>query len=86
MSDKNTDLTPTRIMTTAEANQLRMVITPATDLYATESGWTLEADMPGAVPDSLNVSVEQGTLTVEATSRLPQGGRLLHQEFEHPTK
>ena len=82
MSDKNTNLTPTETMTTAEANQMRMVVTPATDIYATESGWTLESDMPGAVPDTLNVNVEQGTLTVEAASRLPNGGTLVHQEFE----
>ena len=81
-SDTKTDLTPTKPVTPGETDQLQTVLIPATDLYATEHGWTLEADVPGAAPDGLNVNVEQGTLTIEAASRLPTGGTLLHQEFE----
>jgi HSP20 family protein len=82
MSDTKADLTSTKPVTPSEANPLRTVLMPSTDLYATEHGWTLAADVPGAVTDSLNVNVEQGTLTIEAASRLPDGGTLLHQEFE----
>jgi HSP20 family molecular chaperone IbpA len=38
---------------------------PSTDAYETEDGLTLVMEMPGVVRDSLDVSLEDGVLTIE---------------------
>jgi HSP20 family molecular chaperone IbpA len=47
---------------------------PSTDVYETEDGLTLVMEMPGAVRESLDVSLEEGVLTVE--------GRLDFSKYE----
>lgn len=38
--------------------------TPAVDIYATEDGYTLEADLPGVSKDGLEIYLDQNTLTL----------------------
>jgi len=38
---------------------------PATDVYETEKGLTLVVEMPGVSRDHLNVSLEEGVLSIE---------------------
>jgi HSP20 family protein len=40
-------------------------ISPAVDIYETEDGLTLVADVPGLSEKSLNISIDQGILTLE---------------------
>jgi len=40
-------------------------ISPAVDIYETEEGLTLVADVPGLSEKSLNISIDQGILTIE---------------------
>jgi HSP20 family molecular chaperone IbpA len=47
---------------------------PSTDAYETEDGLTLVMEMPGVVRESLDVSLEDGVLTVE--------GRLDFSKYE----
>jgi HSP20 family molecular chaperone IbpA len=47
---------------------------PSTDAYETEDGLTLVMEMPGVVRESLDVSLEDGVLTVE--------GRLNFSKYE----
>jgi HSP20 family protein len=39
---------------------------PATDIYETESGVTLQVDLPGHDPKSIEVKVEKGVLTLRS--------------------
>ncbi|RCK78691.1 MAG: heat shock protein, Hsp20 family [Candidatus Ozemobacter sibiricus] len=57
-------------------------VTPLVDIYETDEGLTLLADLPGVEKDGLKVSVEEGILTLEGkvAERNRQG--LLIQEFE----
>jgi HSP20 family protein len=40
-------------------------ISPAVDIYETEDGLTLVADVPGLSEKSLSISIDQGILTIE---------------------
>ena len=52
---------------------------PAVDILDTEDGMLLLADMPGLTPENIEVTLEQGILTVHgtATPRPVHGRRLL---------
>jgi HSP20 family protein len=39
-------------------------VLPAVDIYATEDGYVLEADMPGVTRDGLEVSLDRNELTL----------------------
>lgn len=55
-------------------------INPAVDIYETEEGLTLVADVPGLDDKSLNISIDQGVLTIEGDA--PAGtGDLHYREF-----
>ena len=48
---------------------------PAVDIYETEEGLTLLADMPGVDKDGVDIRVEDGLLTIS--------GRCSHEETSH---
>ena len=48
-------------------------IVPAVDIYESEEGLTLVADLPGVKKDGLDVKVEDGVLTIQ--------GRIEHQSY-----
>jgi HSP20 family molecular chaperone IbpA len=57
---------------------------PPTDIYETKDAVIMLLDMPGADPDSLNVSMEKKTLAIAArstSSSVPQGYTLVHGEY-----
>ena len=47
---------------------------PATDIFEKDDVVTLTIDMPGVVPDSVDVSVENRSLTVRGTIEAPVPG------------
>ncbi|HLK26473.1 MAG TPA: Hsp20/alpha crystallin family protein [Caulobacteraceae bacterium] len=49
---------------------------PATDVYETEEGLTLVMEMPGVARDNLDVSLENGVLTVEGRLDVARYGGL----------
>jgi HSP20 family protein len=57
---------------------------PAVDITETEAGYTIYADVPGAHRDSVNVTYENGVVTLsangEATGETKKDG-LIHREF-----
>lgn len=59
-------------------------ITPPTDILETGEGYELTLDLPGVEPSSLDVTFENGVLTLRAKSRMqtPEGYALAHAEFE----
>lgn len=56
-------------------------IAPPVDIYETKEGLTVVADLPGADPTTLDVGVDQGTLTIQARTSHLAPGNPVHQEF-----
>ena len=54
-------------------------IRPAVDVYETDKGYVLLADMPGVTTDRLEVHVDDGQLTLHGTP--PETPTVAHQEF-----
>lgn len=55
-------------------------ISPVVDIFETEEGLTLVADMPGLDEKSLDISIEQGVLTIQGEA--PAGsGEIQYKEF-----
>lgn len=57
-------------------------ITPAVDIIETNEGLTLIADIPGATKETLDVSVEQGIMTINAPTSYRPHGQPVYSEFE----
>jgi HSP20 family protein len=57
---------------------------PPTDVFETKDAILMFLDMPGADPDTLNVTLEKQELTISArsTSTSPEGYTLLIAEYE----
>ncbi|WP_224361296.1 Hsp20/alpha crystallin family protein [Hyalangium versicolor] len=58
---------------------------PATDIYETESGVTLQVDLPGHDAKSIEVKVEKGVLTLRSERKVDEkakeGARRLERNF-----
>lgn len=67
----------------AEATRTEPVYTPPTDIIETASGVQMVLDMPGADPDSLDVTLDNRVLRISARSASspPEGYALLHAEY-----
>ncbi len=61
----------------------RWLRTPPIDIYETEDGLMLRADLPGVTPESLELQVQDNKLTLfgRVESELPDDSRLVHQEY-----
>lgn len=57
-------------------------ITPAVDIIETADGLTLIADIPGAAKDTMDVTVEQGIMTISAPASRSMPGQIIYSEFE----
>ena len=50
--------------------------TPLVDIYETNDGTTvLKAELPGAGPETLDIRVDKGVLTIAANGTLPEAGK-----------
>ena len=76
----------TEIVTQPQATpvQERTVFMPPIDIYDSEEGLVLLADLPGVTIETLEIQVQDNRLTLfgRVTPVLPADARLLHQEFE----
>jgi len=61
----------------------RYVFTPPIDIFETEDGLVLRADLPGVTVDTLDLQVEDNKLTLfgRVKPEAPDEARLLHQEY-----
>ena len=62
----------------------RLVFTPPIDIYETDEGLVLRADLPGVSLDTLELQVQDNKLTLFGRMEqvVPENARLLHQEYE----
>ena len=69
----------------AESTREVPVFAPATDIFETGDKLFVEAEIPGADPDSVEVTVERNILRIAARSRMqpPTGYSLIHAEYRY---
>jgi HSP20 family protein len=69
--------------TTGAAPQSRAVVTAPIDIYETDEGLVLMADLPGVTTETLELQVQDNKLTIfgRVTSVVPPEARLLHREY-----
>ena len=62
---------------------LPQAITPLIDIHEGPEGLVLEADLPGAIENNVNIQLEDNVLVLHAKVRspLPEGARPLHEEY-----
>ncbi len=67
----------------AEQAQPRIVFTPLVDIYETDEGLTLLADLPGVSADSLELQVQDNKLTLFGRVKppVPDDAKIIHQEY-----
>ncbi len=53
------------VATSAETTRPGLVFTPSVDIFETEKEMTLLADMPGVMPEDLNIDLRDNVLTLE---------------------
>jgi HSP20 family molecular chaperone IbpA len=68
----------------AERTRTRPLYTPRTDIFETDDGLVLLADMPGVSPDSVEVTLERQVLTIRgrAEDSPPQGFSPVYREYQ----
>ncbi|WP_437230820.1 Hsp20/alpha crystallin family protein [Planctomicrobium sp. SH661] len=61
----------------------RWVRTPPIDIFETDEGLVLRADLPGVTAEGLELQVQDNRLTLlgRVTAPAPEGARLIHQEY-----
>ena len=57
-------------------------LTPAVDIYETDNGLTVVADMPGVAKDDLNIQVEDGILTIQGRTSLSRRNNPTSEEYK----
>jgi len=57
-------------------------LVPAVDIYETDEGLTLVADVPGADKDGLDIDVADGLLTIKAACAAVLHEEAAHREFD----
>jgi HSP20 family protein len=62
----------------------RWLRTPPIDIFETDEGLVLRADLPGVTADSLELQVQDNKLTLfgRVEADLPPEDRLVHQEYQ----
>ncbi|MBV6493339.1 MAG: hypothetical protein LDLANPLL_01355 [Turneriella sp.] len=66
--------------------QTTAVLTPAVDITETEAGYTIIADVPGMDKENVDVSFENGVVTLKASRESNtevKVGETIHREFKH---
>lgn len=61
----------------------RYVFTPPIDIYETDEGLVLHADLPGVSSETLELQVQDNKLTLfgRVPQLLPENAQIVHQEF-----
>jgi HSP20 family molecular chaperone IbpA len=70
-------------MSRGEDTGAALTLVPPTDIYETKDGVVMLLDMPGADPESLDVTLEKRELTISARSMIsaPQGYTPVYLEY-----
>ena len=68
----------------AETPVERFVFTPPIDIYETDEGLVLHADLPGVSVETLDLQVQDNKLTLfgRVNETVPQEAEVLHREYQ----
>lgn len=68
----------------AERTRTRPVYAPRTDIFETDDGLVILADMPGVSPDGVDVTLERQVLTIRGRTEdtPPQGFSPVYREYQ----
>jgi len=79
----NGDLKQVPAPVPAQPEPPRWFCTPPIDIFDTEAGLVLRADLPGVTADDLELQVEDNRLTLlgKVTPPAPEGAQLIYQEY-----
>jgi len=80
----NPQPTPTAAVAPAPRSSDRILFTPPIDIYESDEGLVLIADLPGVSVKTLDLQVQNNKLTLlgRVTNPVPANARLLHKEYE----
>jgi HSP20 family molecular chaperone IbpA len=75
--------TPTNNAVPAPPAPPRSVCAPPIDIFETDTGLVLHADLPGVSADDLELQVQDNKLTLfgQVAPPAPENARLIHQEY-----
>jgi HSP20 family molecular chaperone IbpA len=80
MTEKNMTVNKEKPVSREATRSGARYLAPPVDIFETEDGLTMLADVPGLDEQSLEISVDQGILTIEGKAPLG-GGELLWREY-----
>lgn len=80
MTDKNMTVSKDQAVSREATRSETRYATPPVDIFETDEGLTLVADVPGLDEKSLEISVDQGVLTIEGKAVFGTGS-LLWREY-----
>lgn len=85
MNEKNLTKQPETSLASEATRSREHFVTPAVDIFETEQGLTLVADVPGLDREHLRIDIDKGILTLEG--RIPewQGSQEIYREFTMPS-
>ncbi len=81
MTERNLTVTQDKDMTREDIRNPERFLTPAVDIFETDEGLTLVADVPGVDKDHLRLDIDQGVLTIEGLASQSDKGEQVLQEF-----
>jgi len=68
---------------TAESTRDKPLFSPVVDIWESESGLVLMADMPGVSPENLSIDLQDNTLTISGqVPAAPENRKMLLKEYE----
>jgi HSP20 family protein len=70
-------MTPSR----EETRSQEQYVTPPVDIYETQEGLIVKADLPGVAKDSMDIRVENNLLTIRATAAHVAAGDPIYREY-----
>ena len=85
MTEKNLTKQSETSLTSEATRSREHFVTPAVDIFETEQGLTLVADVPGLDREHLNIDIDKGVLTLEGRTPESQGSQEIYREFTMPS-
>ena len=70
-------MTPSREVTRSQ----EQYVTPPVDIYETQEGLVVKADLPGVAKDSMDIRVENNLLTIHAKAAHAARGEPIYREY-----
>lgn len=85
MNDKSLSKQPETSLAREATRSREHFVTPAVDIFETEQGLTLVADLPGLDREHLSIDIDKGILTLEGRTPEWQGSQEVYREFTMPS-